>query len=413
LLGGCCFGRPSQLPFAVHYDHALAPAAALPQPLHPVPLYEAVALLVLALVFALRPLPRRSGLRAAGYIALYAGLRVVLETLRGDTVRGVFGGVSSAQAIAVVLLGVAGFYLLRAAPPARRAAGIVALLAALAAAGALAASGRVAADVRRELTPSLPAIVHIEGGWFAMGSDEDDVAYAVRLCRGEGGPGAACGQEQFAHEHPRRRVFVSRYAIDRSEVDNEGYRRCVLAGACAPARTADHDARLGKPRQPIAGVTWREAQRYCRWVGGTLPSEAQWEYAARGASRRRFPWGRHYNSRVANHGPEEIAAGELDGYRFAAPVVALPDGRSAHVLFIMAGNVWELVADRYDGRAYERAERIDPLVEAGDPGQAELRVMRGGSWRSGAHELRVTQRAALPEHESRPDVGFRCAYNVP
>ena len=274
----------------------------------------------------------------------------------------------------------------------------------------LSAAGQPAlADRLSELALDGPARVRIEAGWFTMGSDDADVAHAVRLCQAGGARGPVCARERFAHEQPRHRVHSSAYLIDRTEVTNAAYRRCVGESVCAPPRLSESDLRLAHPRHPVAGVSHGEAQRYCRWGGGRLPTEAQWERAARGGSQRRYPWGQHYNSRVANHGDGRGDVDLLDGYRFAAPVGALSDGRSAHGLHDMGGNVWEWTADFYADSAYEQHRGVDPR----GPAHGEGHVIRGGSWRSPPYTLRATHRGSLRPDDARPDVGFRCAYNVP
>jgi formylglycine-generating enzyme required for sulfatase activity len=251
------------------------------------------------------------------------------------------------------------------------------------------------------------ALIH--AGYFEMGSDDADVAFAVAMCAAEVEDRGMCRAELFLDELPRHRVFVGAFRIDRAEVSRRDYQRCVDHGACVPPRVADLDARLGEPDHPVAGVTQVDAQRYCTWLGGRLPTEAEWERAARGNSRRRFPWGQRWNSRVANHAPFGTRKGASDGYEYAAPVTAFADGASAYGLLNMAGNVWELTADRYDRTYYEHSDEIDPK----GPSEGEEVVIRGGSWRSPAYTLRVTQRAALKRTEAQPDTGFRCAYNVP
>jgi sulfatase modifying factor 1 len=253
------------------------------------------------------------------------------------------------------------------------------------------------------------AVVEIPAGWFTMGSSDDDIAYVAALCALDEHLADSCKGEMFRDELPAHRVFVGRFRIDRYEVSNRDYRRCVLANACSPSRIADTDRRLGLPRFPVAGVTWAEADAYCRFRGGRLPTEAEWERAARGNLGRRFPWGNLYNSRLANHGSGNGEPDAIDGYRFAAPVDAFIDGRSAIGLMNMAGNVWELTADRYAVDYYDGAQRVDP----GGPLEGDRRVIRGGSWRSPAFTLRVTQRAGVEQDESRPDLGFRCAYDAP
>lgn len=254
-----------------------------------------------------------------------------------------------------------------------------------------------------------PDVVQIRGGFFEMGSDDEDIAFAVALCAASAVDRDLCRPELFFDELPRHRVYVGAYGIDRTEVSRRDYQRCVEHSACTPPRVADLDARLGEPVHPVAGVTHADAQRYCAWAGGRLPTEAEWERAARGNGLRRFPWGRLWNDRVANHGVLGVRGAAQDGYEYAAPVSAFPDGASAYGLLNMAGNVWELTADRYDRAYYERSERVDPT----GPSEGDQVVMRGGSWRSPDHTLRVTQRTPLARDEARPDAGFRCAYNVP
>lgn len=264
------------------------------------------------------------------------------------------------------------------------------------------------ADAARPLALESPALVRIAAGSFVMGSTDADVAFALALCRQEGGAEGGCREDVFADEAPTRRVYLHAYRIDRLEVSHADWWRCVRAGACPPARVASADTRLGRPDHPVVGVTWREASAYCRWAGGRLPSEAEWERAARGGSARRFPWGHAFNTRLANHGSPSGEPDAADGYLYAAPVDGFGDGHSAHGLSNMAGNVWELVADRYDAHAYASGDAVDPRGAV----EGDKRVVRGGSWRSPAYALRVTQRAAVGEDESRPDVGVRCAYDA-
>lgn len=254
-----------------------------------------------------------------------------------------------------------------------------------------------------------PAVrVRIEAARFHMGTDDDATARAVSTCLLSPPSSGRCRTDLFADEKPDHDVWLAAFAIDRLEVSNQAYLRCVSAGACAPSGSSESDPRVGRPEHPVASITWREADGYCKWVQGALPTEAQWERAARGDSARTFPWGQVWNTHLANHGASDDTESDLDGYRFAAPVDAFGDGRSFYGLQNMAGNVWELVADRY--AAYDaQASAVEPT---GPPTGSE-RVMRGGSWRSPPQTLRVTARARIPETERRVDVGFRCAYAQP
>jgi formylglycine-generating enzyme required for sulfatase activity len=238
-----------------------------------------------------------------------------------------------------------------------------------------------------------------------MGSNDEAIGRALEACQLAPPGSGRCTPELFADEQPEHEVFLSAFSIDRQEVSNQAYLRCVSAGTCAPSGISESDVRLGRPEHPVASISWREAERYCRWVSGHLPTEAQWERAARGDSARTFPWGRVWNPKLANHGAGDGSENEQDGFRFAAPVDAFADGQSFYGLLNMAGNVWEFVADRYG--AYDAQAGA---VEPEGPRSGSERVIRGGSWRTPVHALRASARARIPEGERRADVGFRCAY---
>jgi formylglycine-generating enzyme required for sulfatase activity len=261
------------------------------------------------------------------------------------------------------------------------------------------------------VTVQRPDVVWIPGGWFLRGSDEADILYAVDLCRERGGHPFACRPDAFVDEAPRERVWVSAFGIDRTEVTFAAWRRCVGANACAPTRINNGSEaarnRLAQPSHPVAGVTWDEARRYCEWVSGRLPTEAEWERAARGHDGRRFPWGNYYNARLANHGRPDGGVDGGDGFRWAAPVGSFPSAASPYGILDAAGNVWEWTADVYEPEAYMDGTRVDPAREGG----GGFRVIRGGSWAQPPFRLRAADREAVPEGEAMPDVGFRCAYD--
>jgi formylglycine-generating enzyme required for sulfatase activity len=262
-------------------------------------------------------------------------------------------------------------------------------------------------------------VVWIPAGSFVRGSDEREVLYAVELCTRQTEPFDAhtpCSPDFFVHETPRERVWVSAFGIDRTEVTQEAWRRCMRAGECTPPESSDADNRLAHPTHPVTKIDFADAAHFCAWVGGRLPSEAEWERAARGHDGRRFPWGRHYNDRLANHGRgrSDRVGGRpsgrkdlVDGYRDLAPVGSFPDAASPFGLLDMAGNVAEWTADVYSPEAYLTSGRVDPLVE----GAVGLRVARGGSFFSSGYTLRVSYREAVPEGETFVDLGFRCAYD--
>ena len=192
-------------------------------------------------------------------------------------------------------------------------------------------------------------------------------------------------------ERPERTVVVKAFAIDRTEVTRARYAACVVARRCkalpAPAAgEARTDAEL-----PVTNVSWADAQAYCRFAGGRLPTEAEWEKAARGTDGREYPWGDALECARANWGNFE-GEGPCAGKNPGRPVRvgSYPTGASAYGALDLGGNVWEWVADKYDD----------------DPAR---RVVRGGSCCSYFVGPRAANRNAwAPEHRDA-DLGFRCA----
>ena len=246
--------------------------------------------------------------------------------------------------------------------------------------------------------------VLIRGGHFRMGSTIPEVAQAQALCRAE--PlGRECTATDFADEMTAHEVMVSDFWIDRTEVSCRNYQRCVEAGVCAlPAHASslswDQVADL-----PITLVSWYDAVSYCRWVGGRLPTEAEWERTAKGWSGRTYPWGIVFNPKIANHGrfaPDPLS--DDDGFSELAPVASFPQGRTPEGVADLAGNVEEWVADWY-AIGYAEADMVDPL----GPETGDERVVRGGSYASGRAWLRSAARNKDLPSRRKPWRGFRCA----
>ena len=264
------------------------------------------------------------------------------------------------------------------------------------------------------LRPPVERRVRIAGGKFVMGSTASEMVQAMKLCEREP-RGALCDNtvgpwirtEGHAHE-----VTLSDFDLDRTEVPVHRYARCVSAGACAPAAFPSGDARYDRPELPVTHVRWEDASAYCTWIGGRLPTEAEWEHAARGRAGHTFPWGDLYNAHLANHGAwSDDPTDGRDGFVGVAPIGSFPDGATASGLLDMAGNVSEWVFDWYDrdddGYGYGRGAQTNPKGAAYSPyGHA----IRGGSYREAAHWLRAASRRAWP-YASR-ETGFRCAYDV-
>lgn len=275
------------------------------------------------------------------------------------------------------------------------------------------------ADIHLRLTGS--PIAWIGGGWFEQGSTPSEVRYAHGLClRPDELSLRGCGERFRWEQTPTFTVHVSAYGLDRREVTQAAYRRCVAANECTPPHASEVDPRVAGRDRPVVGVDWHQAGAFCAWAGGRLPTEAEWEHAARGHSRRRYPWGQIYNDRLANHGRSSgiqeglrgLATNGLpddrDGYRYAAPVGSYPDGASIHGVLDMAGNVWEWTADGFDQHSTGVSDRVDPQM----PNVSGRHIVRGGSWRSPVYELRVTHRLPFTAMSASSDLGFRCAYDA-
>jgi formylglycine-generating enzyme required for sulfatase activity len=258
-------------------------------------------------------------------------------------------------------------------------------------------------------------MVLVPGGEFFMGSDD-------------GRP----------DERPTHHVALHAFCIDRFEVTRDAYKACSDRGACKRAGSANrwagitgaqtraYDPLCTGPRDdrgahPINCVDWSLAERYCRSTGGRLPTEAEWEYAARGSDGRRYPWGDDTPSeRLLNAcGIECVGWGRRhaevlapmyqadDGWSATAPVGSFPDGASRWGAMDMAGNVWEWVSDRYG--AYHEADSVDPE----GPLAGETRVVRGGAWNGTSSDwARPSYRFSLPPETRSHGVGFRCAMSA-
>jgi formylglycine-generating enzyme required for sulfatase activity len=289
------------------------------------------------------------------------------------------------------------------------------VLCALLAAGFDTSTGRTTAFER-----ALESMVSIPGGSFRMGASPEEHTAAIRMCREEIGPrlaAAACPENQFANEMPDKRVFVSTFLLDRVEVTVSAYRACVQAGACSPQPLLQPDARFLKPALPITSVTWDEAVRYCAWRDARLPTEAEWERAARGRDGHVWPWGNVPRPDLSNHGRFFIL-GELgpqplpvvqpdatDGHTLLAEVGSYPEGASPEGVLDLAGNAMEWTADVYQDDAPQLRSTVNPR----GPQVGTARSTRGGSWRQPTLYQRATDRDGAPPDTRSPEIGFRCA----
>ncbi|HEX8136940.1 MAG TPA: bifunctional serine/threonine-protein kinase/formylglycine-generating enzyme family protein [Pyrinomonadaceae bacterium] len=221
-------------------------------------------------------------------------------------------------------------------------------------------------------TPTLPAgMVYVLGGAFTMGRDEKD------------------GGDEY--ERPAHSVMVKPFFIDIYEVTNAEYAMFVKARNYRPPSTwTDGAYRAADARKPVTGVTWDDANAYAEWVGKRLPTEEEWEYAARGADGRLYPWGNRWGAGLANADGASRVLANVGKYKGASPFGA----------FDMVGNAWEWTASVLSSYSGERL----PVVASKD-----TKVIRGGSYTEKRTQATTTYRGFLDrESDNNKKTGFRC-----
>lgn len=213
------------------------------------------------------------------------------------------------------------------------------------------------------------------------------------------------GQE--SDEKPVHTVYLDSFWIDQTEVTNAMYAKCVNDGKCDRPKSynsATHKDYFSSPEfydYPVIFISSGDANSYCEWAGGRLPSEAEWEKAARGKDQRSYPWGEKIDCSHANY---------LGCLGDTAPVKSHENGKSPYGLYDMAGNVWEWVADWYDATYYASLPLSisNPL----GPTTRSLRVARGGSWSDTDFLARSSNRGSFDPNGKSSNKGFRCAMSA-
>ena len=235
-------------------------------------------------------------------------------------------------------------------------------------------------------------------------SDKDGMTL-VYVPEGEFKMGSENGQDM---EKPTHTVYLDSFWVDRTEVTNAQYQRCVDAGACTPplsTRSFTRDSYYGSSLYadyPVIFIDWNQASDYCQWAGRRLPTEAEWEKAARGTDERIYPWG--------NQSPD-LNYLNYDSTDDTTAVGSYPEGASPYGALDMAGNVFEWVADWY-GEGYYSSE--NDWTNPDGPSSGEVRVLRGGSWNTYFDfEVRSALRGRNDPSNRYDNVGFRCTRAAP
>ena len=222
-----------------------------------------------------------------------------------------------------------------------------------------------------------------------------------------------CSPDRFVFENPPHTVYLDAYYIDKYEVTNASWMDCVDAGECqaptklASATRADYYGNPLYDNYPVVFVSWTMAWRYCEWRGARLPTEAEWEKAARGVDGNDYPWGNEFDGSLANFCDKNceysFADNDFDdGYNDTSPVGSYLEGASSYGVHDMAGNVFEWVNSHMMPYPYDAEDGREAIVPAS-------RVLRGGSFGESYYNLRTTSRTMAPPDTSFYFIGFRCA----
>jgi formylglycine-generating enzyme required for sulfatase activity len=273
--------------------------------------------------------------------------------------------------------------------------------------------------------------VYVPAGEFLMGSTREDINAILETC-------THCRREWFDDEQPQRKVYLDAYWIDQTEVTNTMFAKFVAAtgyrtyaekvGAGIVLRMGTKEFRMTKgadwrhPRgphtsieglenHPVVQINQNDAKAYCAWAERRLPTEAEWEKAARGTDGRIYPWGNepptgellNFADRNLNGNGSDNT--QDDGYEFTAPVGSYPKGASPYGALDMAGNAVERIAGYYDATYYAKSPKRNPT----GPVTGTRYMIRGGSWSRMARFVRSADRYPYFELNRSSGMGFRCA----
>jgi formylglycine-generating enzyme required for sulfatase activity len=246
-------------------------------------------------------------------------------------------------------------------------------------------------------------MILIPAGWFLMGTSEPDSLQMQNQLDWR--------PSWFTDEMPQHRVYLDAVYVDETPVTCADYKK-FLADEWRYQVPVDWDAAsrsypYDRAEHPVVNVSWEDANAYARWAGKRLPSEAEWEKAARGMDARRFPWGDKFYPSHCNTVPSNVGA--------TMPVTRhAPQGNSPFGVIDLAGNVWEWCADWYAVAYYAESAsgKNPPTQNPKGPESGEWRVLRGGAFDSSADYARCASRDFIVPETGYATVGFRCVMEV-
>ncbi|MEM9953556.1 MAG: SUMF1/EgtB/PvdO family nonheme iron enzyme [Chloroflexota bacterium] len=263
-------------------------------------------------------------------------------------------------------------------------------------------------------------MVLVPVGEFEMGSTEEEINTVVVLCDEARKDEDTCSQSSFENQTPTniQKIEVP-FWIDKYEVSRIQYQMCIDAGICSQIFGSQYSS---DDNQPINQVTWFQADEYCAWRDARLPTEVEWEYAARGPDRLLYPWGNEFDESLANHCDVNCANADWaqyynflspendDGYDVTAPVTSFENGASWVGALNMSGNVWEWTSTLYDqdNFPYPYVNNDGREDDTGERANVP-RVRRGGSFTNTSYALLSTTRWWLVPNNADLSFGFRCA----
>jgi formylglycine-generating enzyme required for sulfatase activity len=251
---------------------------------------------------------------------------------------------------------------------------------------ALLATRAPAQNSRPDPIPPVQDMVFVPAGDFRMGSSVEDLYRIADV-----------------DEFPQRKIWVDDFYIDVHEVTNAQYKVFVDSmKVSAPPKWINGNYGIGEDGLPVISITWEEAAAYAKWAGKRLPTEAEWEKAARGTDARSFPWGNSFDRADANNGDHLV------------PIMTYPSGVSPYGAYDMAGNAAEWVDGFYAAYPREKADVLPrDIPDRKEVFKGGRRVYRGGSWNTFPKYLRCSNRESASPGKRWVYVGFRCAMDPP